>query len=83
MGASSGLPVGERVQHYRERANRTQVAVAGLVGITDRYLSLIETGKKTPSAGPTFQITGEPQPFVGLWHPGGRGVALRLAAVRG
>ncbi|MFD7548944.1 helix-turn-helix domain-containing protein [Streptomyces sp. NPDC059578] len=43
------LPIGARVRHFREKAQRTQAAVAGLCGISDRYLSLIENGKKTPS----------------------------------
>ncbi|WP_405643479.1 helix-turn-helix domain-containing protein [Streptomyces uncialis] len=43
------LPIGARIRHFRERAQRTQTAVAGLCGISDRYLSLIENGRKTPS----------------------------------
>jgi Predicted transcriptional regulators len=53
------LPVGERIRYYRERAHRTQAAVAGLCGITDRYLSLIENGQKTPSAGLLARLAHE------------------------
>ncbi|GAA1888608.1 helix-turn-helix transcriptional regulator [Streptomyces durmitorensis] len=43
------LPVGARIRYHREQAGRSQVAIAGLCGITERYLSLIENGKKSPS----------------------------------
>ncbi|MQA24012.1 MAG: helix-turn-helix domain-containing protein [Micromonosporaceae bacterium] len=43
------LPVGERIRYYRGQAHRTQAAIAGLCGVTGRYLSLIENGRKTPS----------------------------------
>ncbi|MFJ3674004.1 helix-turn-helix domain-containing protein [Streptomyces sp. NPDC090106] len=42
--------MGERVKHYRRKnGNRTQAAIAGLCGITERYLQQIEAGRKTPS----------------------------------
>jgi transcriptional regulator with XRE-family HTH domain len=45
------LPIGRKVQHYRrQHGNRSVAVVAGLAGITDRYLHLIEAGRKTPSA---------------------------------
>lgn len=43
------LPIGERIRSVRERAGRTQAAVAGLCGIAVDYLSQIERGIKTPS----------------------------------
>ncbi|MFD8078247.1 helix-turn-helix domain-containing protein [Streptomyces sp. NPDC059718] len=43
------LPIGERIRSARERAGRTQAAVAGLCGIAVDYLSQIERGIKTPS----------------------------------
>ncbi|MEU8690496.1 helix-turn-helix domain-containing protein [Streptomyces sp. NPDC048665] len=50
MVNSPKLPIGRQVRHYRRKnGNRSQAAIAGLCGITERYLSLIETGKKTPS----------------------------------
>ncbi|MFF4690485.1 helix-turn-helix domain-containing protein [Streptomyces sp. NPDC001307] len=50
MVDSPKLPIGRQVRYYRRKnGNRSQSAVAGLCGITERYLSLIETGKKTPS----------------------------------
>ncbi|KOV62866.1 helix-turn-helix domain-containing protein [Streptomyces sp. MMG1121] len=50
MVDSPKLPIGRQVRHYRRKnGNRSQAAIAGLCGITERYLSLIETGKKTPS----------------------------------
>lgn len=41
--------VGARIKRYRLRQGRSQTVVAGLVGITERYLSLIENGRRTPS----------------------------------
>lgn len=43
------LPIGARIRRTREKAGRTQVAVAGLCGITEAYLSQIERGLKVPS----------------------------------
>ncbi|GAA1156028.1 helix-turn-helix transcriptional regulator [Streptomyces hebeiensis] len=48
MDASLGI--GKRVKRYRETAGRSQAVVAGLCGITERYLSMIESGQKTPSS---------------------------------
>ncbi|WP_438294075.1 helix-turn-helix domain-containing protein [Streptomyces sp. HUAS TT7] len=48
---SPRLPIGGRIAYYRiKNGNRTQAAIAGLSGISERYLSLIEHGKRTPSA---------------------------------
>ncbi|GAB2883024.1 helix-turn-helix transcriptional regulator [Streptomyces mayteni] len=49
MGAPPRSPIGQRVRAARERQGRTQVAVAGLCGITVDYLSQIERGLKVPS----------------------------------
>lgn len=43
------LGIGERIRAERERGGRTQVAVAGLCGITVDYLSQIERGLRVPS----------------------------------
>ncbi|ARX81487.1 hypothetical protein SMD44_00885 [Streptomyces alboflavus] len=53
------LPVGARIRHVRERAHRSQAAIAGLCGITERYLSLIENGKKTPSPRVVGRLAAE------------------------
>ncbi|MEV0976547.1 helix-turn-helix transcriptional regulator [Streptomyces sp. NPDC049915] len=50
MAGSPRLPIGARLRYYRRKNGRSQAAVAGLCCITERYLSLIETGKKTPSS---------------------------------
>ncbi|MEO3854500.1 helix-turn-helix domain-containing protein [Acrocarpospora sp. B8E8] len=42
-------PIGQYVRFWREKRQRTQVAIAGLIGITEEYLSQIERGLKTPS----------------------------------
>lgn len=48
---SPGFRVADRVKYYRKtNGNRSQAVVAGLCGITERYLSMIENGQKTPSA---------------------------------
>ncbi|MCX4554291.1 helix-turn-helix domain-containing protein [Streptomyces sp. NBC_01500] len=57
---SPRLPVGERIRYYRRKnGNRKQAAIAGLCGITERYLSLIENGQKTPSADVLSRIAHE------------------------
>lgn len=57
---SPRLPVGERIAYYRRKnGNRTQTAIAGLCGISERYLSLIENGKRTPSADVLNRLAGE------------------------
>jgi transcriptional regulator with XRE-family HTH domain len=53
------LPVGARIRYHREQAGRSQVAIAGLCGITERYLSLIETGKKSPSPDVLARLAAE------------------------
>ncbi|MCI3276963.1 helix-turn-helix domain-containing protein [Streptomyces cylindrosporus] len=52
--------MGERVRHYRRKnGNRTQAAVAGLCGITERYLQQIEAGQKVPSADVLARLAAE------------------------
>jgi transcriptional regulator with XRE-family HTH domain len=54
------LPVGARIKHYRRRnGNRSQVAIAGLCGISERYLQQIEAGQKIPSATVLARIASE------------------------
>lgn len=54
------LPVGGRIAYYRRKhGNRSQVAIAGLCGITERHLSYIETGKRAPSADLLQRIASE------------------------
>ncbi|MFF4257934.1 helix-turn-helix domain-containing protein [Streptomyces sp. NPDC001663] len=54
------LPVGARVKYYRRRnGNRSQAAVAGLCGITERYLQQIEAGTKIPSARVLSRLASE------------------------
>lgn len=54
------LPVGARIKYYRHRnGNRSQAAIAGLSGITERYLQQIEAGQKTPSASVLARIATE------------------------
>lgn len=47
------------MRHAREKAGRSQAAIAGLCGITERYLSLIENGKKTPSPAVLGRLAAE------------------------
>ncbi|MEO3755011.1 helix-turn-helix transcriptional regulator [Streptomyces sp. B6B3] len=47
--AASGFELGKRLRAAREKQGRSQVAVAGLCGITVDYLSQIERGLKLPS----------------------------------
>ncbi|MFE4175471.1 helix-turn-helix domain-containing protein [Streptomyces sp. NPDC056909] len=55
-----GLRVGDRVKYYRKtNGNRSQAVVAGLCGITERYLSMIENGQKTPSANVLSRLASE------------------------
>lgn len=57
---SPKLPVGERIRHYRlKNGNRKQAAIAGLCGITERYLSQIENGKAIPSLDVLAAIAAE------------------------
>lgn len=54
------LRAGDRVKHFRKtNGNRSQAAIAGLCGISERYLSLIENGKKTPSADVLSRLAAE------------------------
>ncbi|WP_233221343.1 helix-turn-helix domain-containing protein [Streptomyces carminius] len=53
------MPIGERIRYHRTRRGRTQVAVAGLAGITEAYLSQIERGLKVPSADVLTRIAAE------------------------
>ncbi|MFF4748863.1 helix-turn-helix domain-containing protein [Streptomyces sp. NPDC002514] len=60
MVDSPKLPIGARIRYYRRKnGNRSQAAIAGLCGITERYLSLIETGKKTPSPDVLVRLAAE------------------------
>ncbi|MGP4011409.1 helix-turn-helix domain-containing protein [Streptomyces sp. 4N124] len=57
---SPKLPVGQKVKHYRRKNGiRTQAAIAGLCGITERYLQQIEAGQKVPSADVLARIAAE------------------------
>ncbi|MFG2943497.1 helix-turn-helix domain-containing protein [Streptomyces sp. NPDC048282] len=57
---SPKLPVGQKVKYYRRRnGNRTQAAIAGLCGITERYLQQIEAGQKVPSAEVLARLAAE------------------------
>jgi len=54
------LPIGRRIKHYRRaNGNRSVAVVAGLCGITERYLRLIEAGEKTPSAEVLARLAAE------------------------
>jgi len=54
-----GEAVGARIRQYRRKQGRTQVAVAGLVGVTERYLSLIENEQRTPSPAVLARLADE------------------------
>lgn len=57
---SPRLSVGQKVKHYRKKnGNRTQAAIAGLCGITERYLQQIEAGQKLPSADVLARLAAE------------------------
>lgn len=57
---SPRLPVGERIVYYRrENGNRTRAAVAGLCGISERYLAYIEGGQRIPSHDVLVRIATE------------------------
>ncbi|MEU6351097.1 helix-turn-helix transcriptional regulator [Streptomyces sp. NPDC047072] len=56
---SPKLPLGERIKYYRRKSGRTQVAVAGLCGISERYLQQIEAGQKVPSAEVLARLADE------------------------
>ncbi|WP_046502488.1 helix-turn-helix domain-containing protein [Streptomyces odonnellii] len=60
MTGFPGFRVGDRVKYYRKtNGHRSQAVVAGLCGITERYLSLIENGQKTPSADVLSRLASE------------------------
>ncbi|MFC8429261.1 helix-turn-helix domain-containing protein [Streptomyces sp. NPDC057253] len=57
---SPKLPVGQKVKYYRRKnGNRTQAAIAGLCGITERYLQQIEASQKMPSADVLARLAAE------------------------
>ncbi|MGW2861981.1 helix-turn-helix domain-containing protein [Streptomyces sp. NPDC001205] len=57
---SPRLPIGGRIAYYRTKhGSRSQAAIAGLCGISERYLSLIENGKRTPSASVLARLAAE------------------------
>jgi transcriptional regulator with XRE-family HTH domain len=53
------LPVGTRIRHYRKKRGRSQAAVAGLCGISERYFSMIEKGQRVPSPKVLARIASE------------------------
>lgn len=55
----TGQHLGDRVRYHRRRTGRSQVVLAGLCGITDRYLSLIENGRAEPSLGVLDALAAE------------------------
>ncbi|WP_037895431.1 helix-turn-helix domain-containing protein [Streptomyces sp. Tu 6176] len=60
MAESPKLPIGGRIRHYRKlHGNRSLAAVAGLCGISERYLSMVENGKRTPSPKLLARIAAE------------------------
>ncbi|MEU1409367.1 helix-turn-helix transcriptional regulator [Streptomyces sp. NPDC005728] len=44
---------------YQRRGGRTLAAIAGLCGITERYLEMIEAGRKVPSADVLARLAAE------------------------
>ncbi|WP_213456603.1 helix-turn-helix domain-containing protein [Rhizomonospora bruguierae] len=57
---SAPFAIGRRVRHYRRKnGNRSQAAVAGLCGISERYLQQIEAGQKVPSADVLARLAAE------------------------
>ncbi|MGW1364732.1 helix-turn-helix domain-containing protein [Streptomyces chartreusis] len=58
--AAPRLPIGRRVRYYRRHnGNRSVAVIAGLCGITERYLHLIEAGEKIPSTEVLYRIASE------------------------
>ncbi|WRZ87718.1 helix-turn-helix domain-containing protein [Streptomyces sp. NBC_01007] len=53
------LPIGRNVLYHRQRDGRTVAAIAGLCGITARYLEMIEAGTKVPSAEVLARLAAE------------------------
>lgn len=57
---AESLHIGARIRHYRKKnGNRPLAAVAGLCGVTERYFSMLENGKRTPSAKLLSRIASE------------------------
>ncbi|MET9077023.1 helix-turn-helix transcriptional regulator [Streptomyces sp. NPDC004232] len=96
MVDSPKLPIGRQVRHYRRKnGNRSQAAIAGLCGITERYLSLIENGKKTPSPDVLARLarelgvpvsallSDEPPPESGVCLSTAPGIARALMGYKG
>lgn len=60
MAQTPKLPIGARIRHYRKKhGNRSLAAVAGLCSISERYLSMIENGKRVPSPKLLARIAAE------------------------
>lgn len=60
MADLARLPLGQRVRYYRRRrGNRSQAAIAGLCGISERYLQQIEAGQKIPSAAVLARLAAQ------------------------
>ncbi|MFJ2648292.1 helix-turn-helix domain-containing protein [Streptomyces sp. NPDC087420] len=60
MEETPRLPVGARIRyHRRKHGNRSMAAVAGLCGVTERYFSMIENGKRVPSPKLLTRIAAE------------------------
>ncbi|MFF5565342.1 helix-turn-helix domain-containing protein [Streptomyces sp. NPDC012623] len=57
--------LGDRVKRYRKATGRSQPVIAGLCGISVRYLSLIEGGRKTPSVDVLSRLAAELQVPIG------------------
>ncbi|MET7486736.1 helix-turn-helix transcriptional regulator [Streptomyces sp. NPDC005538] len=54
------LPIGRQIKYYRQKnGNRSASVIAGLCGISERYLQLIEAGKKVPSADVLSRLAAE------------------------
>ncbi|MFC9431840.1 helix-turn-helix domain-containing protein [Streptomyces sp. NPDC056987] len=51
--------LGDRVKRYRRATGRSQPVIAGLCGISERYLSLIEGNKKVPSVDVLSRLAAE------------------------
>lgn len=60
MAETEPLLIGARIRHHRRKhGNRSMAAVAGLCGVTERYFSMIENGKRTPSPKLLTRIAAE------------------------
>ncbi|WP_329303877.1 helix-turn-helix domain-containing protein [Streptomyces sp. NBC_00659] len=53
------LPIGRTVRYHRRRDGRTVAAIAGLCGITARYLEMIEAETKVPSTEVLARLAAE------------------------